>query len=224
MEPEDTNPVLACALSGDTEGLQKWFENPEDPHHEQVSQMVQETDAVGRRVLFTACMLGRSDVVRELVKYGSDVNETTLRGYSPLHCAAIWGQLECLKTLVELGYNIQALNFLGERAREVACRYSKTDCVEFLDLAEAKQSLQMLISHIRDTIADPEKVQGKLNKEDKHTCLNTCLMKLDWIQEAKDPTIGEFLEQKKQLQDTLNPILSKLTVPAPEPPLKGTKS
>ncbi|RXM33074.1 Ankyrin repeat domain-containing protein 45 [Acipenser ruthenus] len=159
MEPkdEDTNPVLACALSGDIEGLQKWFENPEDPHHEQAIQMLQETDHVGRRVLFTACMLGRSDVVRELVRYGSDVNETTLR--------------------------------------------------------EAKQSLQMLISHIRDTIADPEKVQGKLNKEDKHTCLNTCLMKSDWIQDAKDPTIGEFVEQKKQLQDTLNPILSKLTVP-----------
>lgn len=37
----------------------------------------------------------------------------------------------------------------------------------FFLLTEAKQSLQALIEDMRNIIADPEKVQGKLNKEDK---------------------------------------------------------
>lgn len=36
--------------------------------------------------------------------------------------------------------------------------------------AEAKQALRTFIAHIQATIADPEKVQGRLNKEDKVQC------------------------------------------------------
>lgn len=59
-----------------------------------------------------------------------------LSGYTPLHCAAAWGRLEMLKVLVlELDVDIDALNFRKERARDVAARYSQTECVEFLDWA-----------------------------------------------------------------------------------------
>jgi len=37
----------------------------------------------------------------------------------------------------------------------------------FFFRAEAKQSLQALIQEVRDTIADQEKIQGKLTKEEK---------------------------------------------------------
>lgn len=56
-------------------------------------------------------------------------------GYSPLHYAALWGQLDTLVTLVELGADIEARNFRGERAKEVASRYSKTDCIDYLSWA-----------------------------------------------------------------------------------------
>lgn len=105
----------------------------------------------------------------------------------------MWGQLDTLKTLVELNADFQAVNFRGEKAVDVARRYDKLDCAEYLAwagekvkhfstesnlvmikadddfflLTEAKQSLQALIQDVRDIIADPEKVQGKLNKEDK---------------------------------------------------------
>ncbi len=105
----------------------------------------------------------------------------------------MWGQLDTLKTLVELNVDFQAVNFRGEKAVDVARRYDKLDCTEYLAwagekvkhfstesnlvmikadddfflLTEAKQSLQALIQDVRDIIADPEKVQGKLNKEDK---------------------------------------------------------
>ena len=131
-------------------------------------------------------------------------------GYSPLHCSTLWGQLETVKTLVALGANMQLRNFRGERATDVASRYLKTDCAEYLNwageflrrgkrererdvfiferntlrilyiflyelkmqsftssAAEAKQDLVSYITHVRDTVSDPDKVQGKLSKEDK---------------------------------------------------------
>jgi hypothetical protein len=40
-----------------------------------------------------------------------------------------------LKALVELDVDIEALNFRGEKARDVAARYSQVECVNFLDWA-----------------------------------------------------------------------------------------
>lgn len=37
-------------------------------------------DEVGRNALLTACMLGRSAIVRELVRNGAQVDEQTVRG------------------------------------------------------------------------------------------------------------------------------------------------
>lgn len=109
----------------------------------------------------------------------------------------MWGQLDTLKTLVELNADFQANNFRGEKAVDVARRYDKLDCAEylawagekmkhfriyiyiylsqilwwlmhiFLILTEAKQNLQAFIQDVRAIVADQEKVQGKLNKEDK---------------------------------------------------------
>lgn len=82
-EPEETgtvNPLLQPALTGDVEGLQKIFEDPENPHHEQAMQLLLEEDIVGRNLLYAACMAGQSDVIRALAKYGVNLNEKTTRG------------------------------------------------------------------------------------------------------------------------------------------------
>ncbi|XP_070931888.1 ankyrin repeat domain-containing protein 45 isoform X3 [Macaca nemestrina] len=150
QEPEETgprNPLLQPALTGDVEGLQKIFEDPENPHHEQAMQLLLEEDIVGRNLLYAACMAGQSDVIRALAKYGVNLNEKTTRGYTLLHCAAAWGRLETLKALVELDVDIEALNFREERARDVAARYSQTECVEFLDWA-AFPTLACAWSHL----------------------------------------------------------------------------
>ncbi|KAL0590707.1 LOW QUALITY PROTEIN: Ankyrin repeat domain-containing protein 45, partial [Plecturocebus cupreus] len=139
QEPEETvprNPLLQPALTGDVESLQKIFEDPENPHHEQAMQLLLEEDIVGRNLLYAACMAGQSNVIRALAKYGVNLNEKTTRGYTLLHCAAAWGRLETLKALVELDVDIEALNFREERARDVAAKYSQTECVEFLDWAD----------------------------------------------------------------------------------------
>ncbi|XP_012870876.1 PREDICTED: ankyrin repeat domain-containing protein 45 isoform X2 [Dipodomys ordii] len=138
QEPEELsmeNPLLQPALTGDVEGLQKIFEDPENPHHENAMQFLLEEDIVGRNLLYAACMAGQSDVIRALAKYGVNLNEQTTRGYTLLHCAAAWGRLETLKALVDLDVDIEALNFREEKARDVAARYNQTECVEFLDRA-----------------------------------------------------------------------------------------
>uniref|UniRef100_A0A8K9XBK6 Ankyrin repeat domain 45 n=1 Tax=Oncorhynchus mykiss TaxID=8022 RepID=A0A8K9XBK6_ONCMY len=142
--------------------------------------------------------LGRSSTVRELFKC-----------FSPLYCAALWGQFETVKHFGELCAGLQANNFCGGRAREVASHYYKMDCAEYLTWAKAKQDLKSYITHVRDTIDDPEKVQGKLNKEDKNICTNTCSAKLDWIQNTKNSSIQDLIGQC--LQDIIIPILSELT-------------
>ncbi|XP_026867181.2 ankyrin repeat domain-containing protein 45 [Electrophorus electricus] len=217
MQSRAEKTVFSCALEGDAEGLQYLID-------EESPDMLRETDDVGRSVLAAACMLDRSGFARELVvKHRADVNAHTARGYSPLHCSAMWGQLDTLKTLLELGADPQAVTFRSERAIDLARRYSRWDCVDYLAWAEAKQSLQASINEVRDILAAPERVQGKLSKEDKNICLNTCSAKSDWIQNVKNPTIQDLEEQKKQLEDVLSPILAKLKAQA-EAPLRTSKN
>ncbi|KAL0966043.1 hypothetical protein UPYG_G00290000 [Umbra pygmaea] len=214
MQSIAENSLFQYAWAGNIEGLQKLLKNGCLPGIEmmEIENLLVEKDEMGRNALFAACMLGRSTIVRELVKHGAQVNEITSRGYSPLHCAALWGRLATVKTLVEVGAELQTKNFRGERAMEVASRYSKMDCAEYLTWAEAKQKLQSYITHVRDTIADPEKVQEKLSNEDKNVCTNTCSAKSDWMENAKNPSIQELIEQRRHLEDVIVPILSKLTI------------
>ncbi|XP_066536426.1 ankyrin repeat domain-containing protein 45 [Hoplias malabaricus] len=174
--------------------------------------IMKDTDVFGRSALSAACALGRANFARDAVeKNGADVNAPTARGYMSLHFAAMWGQLDTLKTLLDLGADLQAANFRGERAVDVALRYQQSDCAEFLQWAEARQSLQAALTRVRGILADPERVQGKLSKEDKNTCLNVCSVNSDWIQNAKSPTVQDFVDQKKHFEEVLAPILKKLS-------------
>ncbi|XP_062990039.1 ankyrin repeat domain-containing protein 45 [Elgaria multicarinata webbii] len=212
-EPAYFNPLLRAALTGDIGEVQHIFEDPEDPDHEKATDLLMEKDIVGRGLLFATCMAGQSDIIRALARYGVDLKDKTSRGYTLLHCAAAWGQLEILKTLVELEADIYATTFRGEKARDIAHRYEQTECVDFLDWAEAKQNLQNFISQIQATVTDPEKVQGRLNKEDKNISLKACQAKSDWLENTKDPTMLEFIEQKQHLEDIMLPIFTKLSAP-----------
>ncbi|KAG5847491.1 hypothetical protein ANANG_G00126620 [Anguilla anguilla] len=213
MELDGENSIFTCSLSGDIEALQGLLECKSSSNVDETLDVFQEKDEFGRNALFVSCMLGRSDIIRELLRYGASVNERTVRGYSPLHYAALWGHLDTVKTLVELGANLHAQNFRGERANEVACRYSKIACAEYLSWAEAKQNLEEYITQARDAFCD-EKAQGKLNKEEKNLFMSSCSVKADWIQNAKNPSVQDFTEQKKHLENILSPLLVKLTAPS----------
>ncbi|XP_077013115.1 ankyrin repeat domain-containing protein 45 [Tamandua tetradactyla] len=207
------NPLLKPALTGDVEGLQKIFEDSENPHHKQAMELLLEEDIVGRNLLYAACMAGQNDVIRSLAKYGVNLNEKTARGYTLLHCAAAWGRLETLKALVDLDVDIEALNFREERARDVAARYSQTECVEFLDWADARLALKKYIAKAYAAITDSEKGPGKLLKEDRNTILTACRAKNEWLETHLDASINELLEQKEQLEIIMTPIFTKMATP-----------
>ncbi|KAM5295410.1 ankyrin repeat domain-containing protein 45 [Glossophaga mutica] len=215
-EPEEAgpvNPLLQPALTGDVEGLQEVFEDPENPHHDQAMQLLLEEDIVGRNLLYAACMAGQSDVIRALAKYGVNLNEKTARGYTLLHCAAAWGRLETLKVLVELDVDIEALNFRAEKARDVAARYSQTECVEFLDWADARLALKKYITKVSTTVTDAEKGPGRFLKEDKNTILGACRLRNEWLETHPEASVSELVEQKQQLEDIVTPILIKMATP-----------
>ncbi|XP_078417637.1 ankyrin repeat domain-containing protein 45 isoform X1 [Cetorhinus maximus] len=213
LEIENENNFLTSVLTGDIENLRKCFELIDDPNHEIANGWLNIHDDFSRNALFAASMLGHQQVITELVTRGADVNEKTSRGYTPLHCAAAWGKLESLKTLVDLGANVEEANFRGEKARDIANRYSKSDCVEFLDWAEGKLILELYINNIQEIVADFEKTQGKLAKHDKAAFTNACRAKSEWLNSAQNVSIQEFEEQKKQLEVTLEPIMAKLKIP-----------
>eukprot|EP00079_Xenopus_tropicalis_P035339 XP_017949110.1 PREDICTED: ankyrin repeat domain-containing protein 45 isoform X1 [Xenopus tropicalis] len=221
------NTVLECTLKDDLQALKLLFEDPSEP--EKVTDLLLKKDFMGRNVLFPACILGRCEVVKELIKYGASVNSLTSReiethqtrqhfsslqlsnfGYSPLHCAAAWGQLDMLKTLVEMGADIKACNFCNEKAYEIAIRYNKTECADFLAWAEAKLELKIYISFVHQSITDLEKLQGKLNKEYKNQTMAACKSKNEWLEHTKNPTTHDFVEQKLQLEAIMQTIFSKL--------------
>ncbi|XP_068921661.1 ankyrin repeat domain-containing protein 45 isoform X2 [Petaurus breviceps papuanus] len=209
----ELNLLHRHVLTGNVEYLQKIFEDPEEPYHSKVMQLIMEEDVIGRNLLYTACMVGQSDVIRILAKYGVDLHEKTSRGYTLLHCAAAWGRVETLKALVDLEVDIEALNFRNETARDVALRYSQTECVDYLDFAVAHLALKKSIARIQAVVTDPEKAPGKMHKEDKNFLISACRAKMEWLELHPETTIEELVVQKQQLEDLVNPIFVKMATP-----------
>ena len=56
-------------------------------------------------------------------------------GYTLPHFASCWGQIDCLKVLVQSGAALDKVTMHGESVRDVAVRYKKTNCVEYIDWA-----------------------------------------------------------------------------------------
>lgn len=80
--------MFKCVLSGDLETLRQYLEGEPVPEEPQERDLFGEKDECGRSALLTASMLGRSAIVRELVRHGARVNEQTIRGER--RTAACW--------------------------------------------------------------------------------------------------------------------------------------
>nr|XP_019962350.1 PREDICTED: ankyrin repeat domain-containing protein 45 isoform X1 [Paralichthys olivaceus] len=205
--------VLSCVVSGDLDTIRQCLQAERDADEPQENRCFSKKDEFGRSALLIASMLGKSDIVRELLRGGAQVNEQTERGYSSLHLAACWGHLETVRTLLELEADTQATTFRGERPSDLARRYSKADCVDCLILAEAKQDLVSYLAFVKNIISDSER---KITKEEKNICMRECSAKSDWIQSIKHPAVSDFIAQRKDIEDALQPVLSRLSVVWPE--------
>lgn len=73
--------IYELALSGDVLAIRSILGSDNDRNEENVlKNVLWEKDEIGRNALFAASMLGRSDVIRELVKHGAEVNSWTVKG------------------------------------------------------------------------------------------------------------------------------------------------
>ncbi|XP_030853340.1 ankyrin repeat domain-containing protein 45 [Strongylocentrotus purpuratus] len=171
-----------------------------------------------RTPLDMACILGRNEALKALLAGGADANNSTKRGYTAIHHAAAWGRMDCLKTLVKYGASLTIKTKHGERARDTALRYKHEDCSFFLDWSEARRGLVSILQETKETIEDPQKLQGRLAKDEKMTGLNVCGEKQEWLDSNPNASIEDFHKQEEDLRTSLEAILVKLSEPPPEKP------
>lgn len=74
------NELFEYSIKGDIESLRKLFEDPESVYVKNSSTELNRRDADGKSAIDMAAMLGRNDIIQELIERGADVNNTTKNG------------------------------------------------------------------------------------------------------------------------------------------------
>jgi len=75
---------------------------------------------------------------------------------------------------------------------------------------DAKNSLESYIYNIKNTINDEDKIKDKLSDEDKETLEEVVKTTTEWIDENSSAEKEEFDDKQKEVEQTVNPIMSKL--------------
>lgn len=75
---------------------------------------------------------------------------------------------------------------------------------------EAKNELESFTYNLKNQIGDKEKLGGKLSDDDKSTIETAVDEKIKWLESNPDATTEELKEQKKELEEKVNPIISKI--------------
>ena len=75
---------------------------------------------------------------------------------------------------------------------------------------DAKNSLESYIYNIKNTINDEDKIKDKLSDDDKETLEEVVKTTTEWIDENSQAGKEEFDEKQKEVEKTVNPIMSKL--------------
>lgn len=76
----NTTIVTHCILKDDIPRLAKSFEDDTDPFKETIAELINQRDGDGKSPLDIAAILGRTDMTKELLQRGADVNATTPKG------------------------------------------------------------------------------------------------------------------------------------------------
>ncbi|XP_045176863.1 endoplasmic reticulum chaperone BiP-like [Mercenaria mercenaria] len=75
---------------------------------------------------------------------------------------------------------------------------------------EAKNELESYAYSLKNQIGDKEKLGAKLSDEDKETIENALDEKIKWLESNPDAETEEYKAQKKELDEVVQPIMSKL--------------
>lgn len=83
---------------------------------------------------------------------------------------------------------------------------------------EARNELEGYAYSLKNQIGDKEKLGGKLSSEEKETIENAVDEHIKWLEKNQDADVEDFKEHKKQLEEVVQPIVSKLYQGAGGPP------
>ncbi|KAK2143586.1 hypothetical protein LSH36_829g00103 [Paralvinella palmiformis] len=75
---------------------------------------------------------------------------------------------------------------------------------------ESRNELESYSYSLKNQIADKEKLGGKLSDEDKETIENATDEQIKWLEANQDADTEEFKTHKKELEEIVQPIISKL--------------
>merc|ERR1711879_151642 len=75
---------------------------------------------------------------------------------------------------------------------------------------ESRNELESYAYSLKNQINDKEKLGSKLSDEDKEKIEESVNDKISWLEENQEADSEDFKAQKKELEDTVQPIIAKL--------------
>uniref|UniRef100_A0A4W5JMJ0 Endoplasmic reticulum chaperone BIP n=1 Tax=Hucho hucho TaxID=62062 RepID=A0A4W5JMJ0_9TELE len=86
---------------------------------------------------------------------------------------------------------------------------------------DARNELESYAYSLKNQIGDKEKLGGKLSPEDKEAIEKAVEEKIEWMESHQDAELEDFQAKKKELEEVVQPIISKLYGSAGSPPTEG---
>lgn len=86
---------------------------------------------------------------------------------------------------------------------------------------DARNELESYAYSLKNQIGDKEKLGGKLSPEDKEAIEKAVEEKIEWMESHQDAELEDFQAKKKELEEVVQPIVSKLYGSAGGPPPEG---
>ncbi|KAK3747848.1 hypothetical protein QZH41_015996 [Actinostola sp. cb2023] len=75
---------------------------------------------------------------------------------------------------------------------------------------EAKNELESYTYSLKNQVGDKEKLGGKLSEEDKKTIVEAVDKTISWMDKNVEASVDDLKKQKKELEEIVQPIISKL--------------
>ena len=95
-----------------------------------------------------------------------------------------------------------------QKAVEEAAQFEEADRL-LKERIDAKNGLENLTYNYKNSLND-ERIASKISEEDKKVALEACEKTIAWLDNANEASVEEYTSQKTELEDIIQPIMSKL--------------
>ncbi|XP_059404906.1 endoplasmic reticulum chaperone BiP-like [Carassius carassius] len=106
-----------------------------------------------------------------------------------------------------------------ERMVREAERFADED-KKLKERIDARNELEGYAYSLKNQIGDKEKLGGKLSSDDQEAIKKAIKEKIEWLESHQDADLEDFQDKKKELEEIMQPIISKLYGSAGGPPLE----